>query len=201
MPRRNSLEVYPPPEDKRFGERRLPDRRHSGEERPRPASIQRRYAPGRMSSPAFPIARCVADAAVDLASQPYLRCLPEVLPLTGSVQTARREVPVIDLARARDERRLEEYQCRTRQVLEANKRALARLFQSGVIYSRVGSRLARDLLLAHQHLLKVGDLLARFGEMDSPERFDADAVYGEVHALLSRTTALSARSDGILARK
>jgi hypothetical protein len=56
-------------------------------------------------------------------------------------------------------------------------------------------------LLAHQHLLKVGDLLARLGEMDSPERFDADSVYGEVRALLSRTTELSARSDGILARK
>lgn len=154
-----------------------------------------------MSSPALSIARCVADAAVDLASPPHLRCSPEVLPLADSAQTARRETPVIDLARVRDERRLGEYQCRTRQVLEANKRALARLFQSGVIYSRVGSRLARDLLLAHQHLLKVGDLLARLGEMDSPERFDADAIYGEVGALLSRTTALSARSDGILARK
>jgi len=86
-------------------------------------------------------------------------------------------------------------------VLEANRRALARLFQSGVIYSRVGSRLARDLLLAHQHLLRVGELLARLGEMDSPERFDAEEVYEEVHALLSRTTALSARSDGVLARK
>jgi len=154
-----------------------------------------------MSSPAFPIARCVADRTVDLTSPPHLRCFPEEVPLTGSVQTARRETPVIDLARVRDERRLEEYQCRTGQVLEANKRALARLFQSGVIYSRVGSRLARDLLLAHQHLLKVGDLLARLGEMDAPERFDADAIYGEVHALLSRTTELSARSDGILARK
>jgi hypothetical protein len=154
-----------------------------------------------MSSPAFSIARCVADRAVDLTSPPHLRCFPEEVPLTGSVQTARCETPVIDLARVRDERRLEEYQGRTGQVLEANKRALARLFQSGVIYSRVGSRLARDLLLAHQHLLKVGDLLARLGEMDSPERFDADAIYGEVHALLSRTTELSARSDGILARK
>jgi hypothetical protein len=154
-----------------------------------------------MSSPVLSIARRVAHAAVDLASPPHLRCSPEVLPLTGSVRTARRETPVIDLARVRDERRLEEYRCRTRQVLEANRRALARLFQSGVIYSRVGSRLARDLLLAHQHLLRVGELLARLGEMDSPERFDAEEVYEEVRALLSRTTALSARSDGILARK
>jgi hypothetical protein len=125
----------------------------------------------------------------------------EVPPLTISVRTARREAPVIELARVRDERRLVEYQRRTRQVQDANKRALARLFQSGLIYSRAGSRLARDLLLAHQHLLKVADLLTRLSEMDAPEGFDAEAVYDEVHALLSRTTALSARSDGILARR
>jgi hypothetical protein len=86
-------------------------------------------------------------------------------------------------------------------VIDANKRALGRLFQSGLIYSRVGARLARDLLLAHQHLLKVADLLSRLGEMESPERFDAESVYDEVQALLARTTALTARSEGILARR
>lgn len=121
--------------------------------------------------------------------------------LTVTVQGARCETPVIQLARAREARRVAEYQRRTRQVIDANKRALARLFQSGVIYSRVGARLARDLLLAHQHLLKVGDLLARLSEMESPERFDAQSVYDEVQALLSRTTALTARSEGVLARR
>jgi hypothetical protein len=114
---------------------------------------------------------------------------------------SRKEVPVVDLGRARDARRLQEYQLRSRQVLDANKRALARLFQSGQIYSRVGARLARDLLLAHQHLLKVSDLLARLGETAATERAEAEAVYGEVQALLSRTAALTARSDGILARR
>ena len=122
-------------------------------------------------------------------------------PLTVLVQGARRETPVIHLARARDARRLVDYQRRTQQVIDANKRALARLFQSGVIYSRVGARLARDLLLAHQHLLKVGDLLARLSEMESPQPFDAETVYEEVQALLSRTTALTARSEGVLARR
>ena len=163
--------------------------------------MQGRDTPEKLSSPALSFARCVASYGVDRASPPHLRCSPEVPPLTVSVRTVRREAPVIDLARVRGERRLEEYQRRTRQVLDANKRALARLFQSGVIYSRVGSRLARDLLLAHQHLLKACDLLTRLGEMDSPERFDAGAVYDEVRALLSRITALSARSEGILARK
>lgn len=121
--------------------------------------------------------------------------------LTVTVRSARRENPVIELARVREARRLVDTQRRTRQVIDANKRALARLFQSGVIYSRVGARLARDLLLAHQHLLKVGDLLARISEIESPERFDAESVYDEVQALLSRTTALTARSEGVLARR
>jgi hypothetical protein len=121
--------------------------------------------------------------------------------LTVTVRNVRCETPVIDLARARDERRLAEYQRRTRRELDANKGALSRLFQSGLVYSRVGSRLGRDLLLAHQHLLKVGELLSRLGDMESPERFDAASVYDEVQALLARTAALSARSDGILARK
>ncbi len=121
--------------------------------------------------------------------------------LTVTVRSARCETPVIQLARAREVRRLAEYQRRTRQVIDANKRALSRLFQTGVIYSRVGARLGRDLLLAHQHLLKVGDLLARLSEMESPERFDAQSVYDEVQALLARTTALTARSEGVLARR
>jgi hypothetical protein len=121
--------------------------------------------------------------------------------LTITVRSARCETPVIDLARARDERRLVEYQRRTRRELDANRGALSRLFQSGLVYSRVGSRLGRDLLLAHQHLLRVGELLSRLGDMESPERFDAASVYDEVQALLARTAALSARSDGILARK
>jgi hypothetical protein len=121
--------------------------------------------------------------------------------LTVTVRNVRCETRVIDLARARDERRLAEYQRRTRRELDANKGALSRLFQSGLVYSRVGSRLGRDLLLAHQHLLKVGELLSRLGDMESPERFDAASVYDEVQALLARTAALSARSDGILARR
>ena len=154
-----------------------------------------------MSSPARSIARRVANRTVDRAAGGHLPCVGEGALLTVAAQRVRRETPVIELARARDARRHVEYTRRTRQVIDANKRALGRLFQSGLIYSRVGARLARDLLLAHQHLLKVADLLARLGEVESPERFDAESVYDEVQALLARTTALTARSEGILARR
>jgi len=110
-------------------------------------------------------------------------------------------VPVVDLGRARAARRLHEYQLRSRQVLDANKRALARLFQSGQIYSRVGARLARDLLLAHQHLLRVGDLLIRIGELAGPAAAaDAEGFYAEARDLLARTAKLTSRTGLIFAR-
>jgi hypothetical protein len=113
---------------------------------------------------------------------------------------------VVDLDDARGDRRLREYQERLRAVLETNRRALSRLFQTGLIYSRAGARLGRDLLLAHQHLLKASDLLARLGELPSRRGHrrrdaEAEALYAEVQALLARTSELSARSDGLLARQ
>jgi hypothetical protein len=112
--------------------------------------------------------------------------------------------PVADLAEARDARRLRDHRERVDEVVEANKRALARLFQSGLIYSRQGARLGRDLLLAHQHLLKLGDLLARLDDLHGRGRRgsdeDTEAVYAEAHKLLARTAELSARSDGLVAR-
>jgi hypothetical protein len=121
--------------------------------------------------------------------------------VTVATRVGRRDSPVIELSRARDERRLRDYQHRNAQVIDSNKRALARLFQSGLIYSRAGARLARELLAAHQHLLKSGELLARLAERDLLEGVTAEDVYGEVGALLHRTAALSARSDVILARR
>ncbi len=113
---------------------------------------------------------------------------------------------VVDLAEARDDRRLRDYQARLRTVLESNRRALSRLFQSGVLFTRAGARLGRDLLLAHQHLLRGSDLLARMGELSARGGRDhgdeeAEALYAQVQALLVRSTELSARSDGLLARE
>lgn len=111
---------------------------------------------------------------------------------------------MVDLARARDDRRLREHQVRLRTVVENNKKALARLFQHGLIYTRQGARLGRDLLLAHQHLLKAGDLLARVSELSNGSKgrgAEAEALYRQVQQLFTKTSALTARSDGILARE
>jgi hypothetical protein len=107
---------------------------------------------------------------------------------------------VVDLAQARDARRVKELQARCRAVDEVNRRSIARLFQGGLVYTRQGARLGRDLLLAQQHLLRVADLLARIAELPEGEGGEAAALYEEAQALLVRTAALTARSGLVLAR-
>ncbi len=125
-------------------------------------------------------------------------------PVKGGPANARpgATTAVVDLAEARDARRLREFQDRCDGVDEVNRKALARLFQTGFIFTRQGARLGRDLLLAHQHLLRVSDLLARIAEL--PEAHapgDAAALYEEAQALLARTTELTARCGTVLARR
>jgi len=116
-------------------------------------------------------------------------------------RNARVAPPVVDLAQARDARRVRELQARCRAVDEVNRKSLARLFQSGLVYTRQGARLGRDLLLAQQHILRVSDLLARIAELpDGSEDGEAAALYDDAQALLVRTTELTARSGLVLAR-
>jgi hypothetical protein len=106
---------------------------------------------------------------------------------------------VVDLADARDGRRLRDLHLRLGASLDRNRGALARLFQSGLVFTRAGSRLGRELLLAHQHLLRAGDLLARLPDAGAKE---AEALLErQVRAVLDRTDAVYARSDGVLARE
>jgi hypothetical protein len=112
-----------------------------------------------------------------------------------------RDLRVVDLGEAREARRLREFQARTRAVDELNRKALARLYQTGLVYTRQGARLGRDLLLAHQHLLRVGDLLIRVGELNGPAAVrDAEAFYAEAQELLARTTKLTSRTGLVFAR-
>ena len=108
---------------------------------------------------------------------------------------------VVDLARARDARRLRDLVARCRAVDDVNRKSLARLFQTGLVYTRQGARLGRDLLLAHQHLLRASDLLARIAELPAAAADgDAAALYDEAQALLARIAALTARTGVVLAR-
>lgn len=109
---------------------------------------------------------------------------------------------MVDLSLARDARRLRDFQARCRAVDEVNRKALSRLFQTGLIFTRHGARLGRELLLAHQHLLRVSDLLARIGELPSTApAADASALYDEAQTLLARTAELTARCGEALSRE
>ena len=113
----------------------------------------------------------------------------------------------MDLAEARDERRLRDHQARLRTVLDTNRKALGRLFQTDLIFSRAGLRLGRDLLLGRQHLLRALDLLARLDDLGRAGRAgghrdpEVEALYLQVQSLLVKTSELSARSEGLLARQ
>ena len=125
--------------------------------------------------------------------------LVSMAPPVPRSRKARAAPPVVDLAQARDARRLRELQERCGAVDEVNRKSLGRLFQTGLVFTRAGARLGRDLLLAHQHLLRVSDLLARM--VDVPEGAeDAAALYDEAQALLARTSALAVRCGDVLAR-
>ncbi len=108
----------------------------------------------------------------------------------------------MDLARARDARRLRELGARCSSVDELNRKALGRLFQSGLIFTRQGARLGRDLLLAHQLMLRVSDLLARIDQLGEDVEADREvgALYDEAQDLLARTAKLTARTGLVLAR-
>ena len=124
--------------------------------------------------------------------------MPKTLPRSRKARIA---PPVVDLARARDARKVRELAARCRAVDELNRKSIARLFQTGLVFTRVGARLGRDLLLAHQHLLRASDLLARIAELPaSAASGEAGALYDEAQALLARTAELTSRSGGVLAR-
>jgi hypothetical protein len=107
---------------------------------------------------------------------------------------------VVDLAQARDARRLRDLGDRCRTVDETARRSLSRLFQCGSIFSRHGARLGRDLLLSHQHLLRAAALIGRASDCDESAPDEADALYQEAAALVERSNQIVSRCEAACAR-
>ena len=99
--------------------------------------------------------------------------------------------PVVDLSSVRAQRRREQAEERVRDAMDENRAALARLFASGLIFTQKGSRAGRDLLLAHQALLRTADLFARLVEPsardDAALKHRAEEVFAHLDAQLART--------------
>lgn len=110
--------------------------------------------------------------------------------------------PVVDLSSVRAQKRRELAERRVRAALDENRAALARLFSSGLIYTQKGARAGRDLLLAHQALLKVVDLFTRLVDPsardDAALKTRAEEVFDHLDAQLARTAQLTARTGEFL---
>lgn len=102
---------------------------------------------------------------------------------------------VVSLHDARHSRRLDGYRARLDKVIKGNRRAITRLFSTGVLFTKNGTRAGRDLLAAHEHLLRVVALIDRMGnegDVPAPRKADEiDAVFLELDTLLDRTSELT----------
>lgn len=134
--------------------------------------------------------------------------LHDLGPLSYRVRMGQQRRPsksnVLSLAEAREGRRLLRYRAQMDNVLNSNRTALDRLYATGALFSKEGARAGRDLLLAHQHLLKVVSLLEHLadeGVLPAPRKvMEVEAVYRELDSLLERTSALTHRTGHYLAR-
>ena len=115
-----------------------------------------------------------------------------------------RSAEVVDLSEVRAQLRLVAYQDKIERVIDSNRKAIGRLYATDALFTEQGSRAGRDLLLAHQHLLKVIGLLNRLsnsGDVPAPRHAtEIDEVYRELDALLDRTNELTHRTGSFLAR-
>lgn len=123
-------------------------------------------------------------------------------PRPSAPEAPRRIAEVVSLQDARLSRRVEAYRARLDRVLKANKRAITRLFGTGLLFTRQGTRAGRDLLLAHEHLLRVVGLLDRLqneGDVPAPRKpEEVDAIFVELEQLLERTGELTQHTAELL---
>ena len=109
---------------------------------------------------------------------------------------------IISFAEVRLARRLGTYREKLDRVIKSNKRAIGRLYSSGTLFTKVGTRAGRDLLLAHEHLLRVVGLVERLsdtGDVPAPRKgAEVDAIFNELDTLLERTTQLTEHTAAMI---
>lgn len=110
---------------------------------------------------------------------------------------------VIQLTDLRVARQLRTYREKLNRGLTFNRRAISKLYLTGMLFTKAGTRAGRDLLTAHEHLLRVVSLLDRMehvGDVPAPasER-EINAVFAELDTLLAQTETLNDRTGEVLA--
>ena len=111
---------------------------------------------------------------------------------------------MVHLSVIRAQSRLLSYQNAIGGVLAANRRTFGRLHDSVALFSREGARAGRDLLLAHQHLLRVVALLQRLSARahlrGTAALLRLEAAHQELDRLLERSSVLAERTGTHLGR-
>jgi hypothetical protein len=119
-----------------------------------------------------------------------------------SARKSRRAAAIVDLSSVRAQKKRELAERRVRSAMNDNRAALARLFSTGLIFTHKGTRAGRDLLLAHQALLKIVDVFARLIEPSSRDdhslQVRAEEVFASLDAQLARTAQLTQRTGEFL---
>jgi hypothetical protein len=114
-----------------------------------------------------------------------------------------RTAEVFSFAEARLARRLTTYRERLDTVIRTNRKAIGKLYTTGSLFTKVGARAGRDLLTAHEHLLRVVTLLDRLGHTgDVPAPTSAkevEAIFTELDTLLERTGELTTQTQELVA--
>ena len=117
-------------------------------------------------------------------------------------RTLTKSLRVVDLARERERRLLLGYRERAQSLLDANKRAVGKLYSTGTLFTRHGARAGRELLGTYQHLLRVSDVLGRLAEVEAETGTmrgrEARRLLGELDGLLRRSKLLSPHADDLL---
>jgi hypothetical protein len=146
----------------------------------------------------------VRRSAPRITGSPRVTLIPDLAVAYLATVPRRRIGVLINLDEERVRRRVAAYERKISRVLDTNRRALGRLFATGALFTRQGTRAGRDLLLAHQHMLRVVSLLRRLshlGEVPPPRKpVEMDAIFVELDDLLERTSVLTHRTGDYLAK-
>lgn len=122
--------------------------------------------------------------------------------MASTRKVRRATAAIVDLSSVRAQKKREMAERRVRSAMSDNRAALTRLFSSGLIFTQKGARAGRDLLLAHQALLKIVDVFARMTETSSRDdhalKVRADELFGSLDAQLARTASLTRRTGDFL---
>jgi hypothetical protein len=118
-------------------------------------------------------------------------------------RTRRSPALVVELSSVRALRRREIAERRVRSAMDDNRAALSRLFSTALIFTQKGARAGRELLLAHQSLLRVAELFARLVDPSAKDdevlQTRAEEAFAHLDAQLARAAQLSARTGEFLA--